>query len=311
MNHEAGFLDALLEQPQDMSQWLIFIDWLLDRGDPRGELLQLLHVLTRTPEVPDRQAREDRLRSLVTQGVPHPGPFLTNSFGMEFTWIWPGTFLMGSPRDELERSWHEAQHRVTLTQGFWIGTAPVTQDQWKAVTGSNPSIFRGQRDLPVVGVSWDDCQEFCTKLSQRTGWTCRLPTEAEWEYTCRAGTTTPFHFGATLPTSQANYNGNYPYPGDSKGIYRQKSMPVGSFPANAWGLVDVHGNVLEWCADRYGACPPSDSTDPQGAEIGRERVLRGGSWISGAGYCRSAFRISNAPAQRLKIYGCRVCVCPE
>ena len=171
---------------------------------------------------------------------------------------------MGSPANEPERSDDETQHRVTLTKGFYLGVHQVTQAQWQAVMGNNPSHFKGDSNLPVENVSWDDCVAFCEALGKKDGKTYRLPTEAEWEYACRAGTTTPFHFGDTISVNQANYDGNYTYGNGKKGVYRQKTTPVGSFPANAWGLFDMHGNVWEWCADWYGPYPEEELKDPQG-----------------------------------------------
>ena len=148
------------------------------------------------------------------------------------------------------------------------GVYTVTQEQWQAVMGNNPSHFKGEKNLPVEKVSWDDCQEFIKKLREKDKKPYRLPTEAEWEYACRAGTTTPFHFGETISTDQANYNGNFTYGNGKKGVYRKKTTPVGSFPANAWGLHDMHGNVWQWCQDWYGDYPQKDVVDPQGPEKG-------------------------------------------
>ena len=211
---------------------------------------------------------------------------------MELVLIESGEFLMGSPSSEAKRGGDEGpQHRVRISESFYLGKYEVTQSQWRAVMGSDPSYFEGD-NLPVEVVSWNDCQEFCRKLSERTGRTIRLPTEAEWEYSCRAGTTTPFHFGSTISTDQVNYDGNYPYGAGRKGVYREKTTPVGSFPANAWGLYDMHGNVWEWCGDWYGEdyYASSPGTDPAGPGSGEDRVLRGGSWYDGARGCRCALR---------------------
>ena len=175
---------------------------------------------------------------------------------------------MGSPKEEKERKDDEIQHKVTLTKGFYMGVYTVTQEQWQEVMGNNPSHFKGEKNLPVEHVSWDDCQEFIKKLREKDKKPYRLPTEAEWEYACRAGTTTPFHFGETISTDQANYNGNFTYGNGKKGVYREKTTPVGSFPANAWGLHDMHGNVWQWCQDWYGDYPQKDVVDPQGPEKG-------------------------------------------
>jgi formylglycine-generating enzyme required for sulfatase activity len=228
--------------------------------------------------------------------------------GMIFAWCPPGTFLMGSPESEAERDNDETQHRVTLTNGFWLGVTPLTQAQWQAAMGSNPSYFKGE-DLPVEQVSWDDCQAFCKKLKERTGKTFRLSTEAEWEYACRAGTTIPFCFGVTITPDQVNYDGNYPYGGAAQGAYRAQTSVVGSFPANAWGLYDLHGNVWEWCADGFGPYASEDQIDPKYKSNDEARVLRGGSWHHAARGCRSACRRWLAPSLRFYYVGCRLVLC--
>jgi formylglycine-generating enzyme required for sulfatase activity len=237
---------------------------------------------------------------------------LGNGIEMNFAWCPPGTFLMGSPKDEEGREDYqgadETQHWVTLTKGFWLGVTPVTRAQWRAVMRRNRSSVK-DGDRPVENVSWDDCQAFCRKLGERTGEAFRLPTEAEWEYACRAGTTTPFHFGATLSTEQANFDGNYAYGNGKKGVYRGQTTPVGSFPANAWGLRDLHGNVWEWCADWYGPYPKAESRDPKGSSNGDARVLRGGALGFQPWRCRSAFRFRFAPDCRFGPFGCRVVLC--
>jgi uncharacterized protein (TIGR02996 family) len=287
---EAGFLQAMQEQPNDVALPLIFADFLDERGDPRGELLRLTHILSQAIVIPNRPELENRLRSLLQEGVQPIGPFWTNSLGMKFAWVPSGTFLMGSPTNEEERSDDETQQTVTLTKGFFMGIHLVTQEQWQAVMGNNPSHFKGEKNLPVEQVSWDDCQEFIKKLREKDKdkRAYRLATEAEWEYACRAGTTTPFHFGETISTAEANYDGNYRYGSGKKRKYRQKTTPVGTFPANAWGLHDMHGNLWEWCQDWYGDYPNNDVTDPQGPTSGQWRVLRGGSWNYDPQLCRSA-----------------------
>jgi formylglycine-generating enzyme len=306
MDHEAAFLQEMVGHPWTA---LLFADWLEDRGDPRGELLRLTNILTQSTDHPNRAVLEERLWALVASGVRPVGPFRTNVLGMMYAWIPPGTFLMSSPANEPERSDDKTQHKVTLTKGFHLGVHQVTQAQWQAVMGGNPSYMKGESNLPVENVSWDDCVAFCEALGKKDGKTYRLPTEAEWEYACRAGTTTPFHCGATISPDQANYNGDYVYGNGKKGVYRQKTTPVGSFPANAWGLFDMHGNVWEWCADWFGPYPEGELTDPQGFIGGETRVLRGGSWSLNPGSCRSAYRSRGAPALRSSYCGCRVALC--
>ena len=223
-----------------------------------------------------------------------------------FRWCEPGTFLMGSPEDEPERWGDETQHPVTLTRGFWIAETPVTQALWEIFMGDNPSHFKGE-ELPVERVRWDDAQRFINKLNGiKPELQLCLPSEAQWEYACRAGTTTPFAFGDNITTDQVNYNGNRPYNRGRKGEYRKRTVEVKSLPPNAWGLYQMHGNVREWCQDWYGQYPSQPVTDPQGADSGTYRVLRGGSWIDpGRGSC-SANRSHAGPADRLSILGFRL-----
>jgi formylglycine-generating enzyme required for sulfatase activity len=236
-----------------------------------------------------------------------PPKAFTNSIGMKFAWIPAGNFVMGSPKQEAERSYDETQHKVTLTKGFYMGVHLVTQEQWLDVTGNNPSKFKGEKNLPVERVSWNDCQEFIKKLREKDKKPYRLPSEAEWEYACRAGTKTPFHFGDTISTDQVNYIGNFVYGDGKKGVYREKTMPIGSFPANAFGLHDMHGNLWEWCQDWYGDYPANDVVDPHGPENGEHRVVRGGSWGSVPQFCRSAYRYGHGPGRRYLDFGLRVC----
>jgi len=223
-----------------------------------------------------------------------------------FRWMTPGRFLMGSPESEPDRDSDETQHEVILTRGFWLGETPVTQALWQAAMGGIPSRFKGP-DRPVEEVSWEDAQGFIARLNgERDDLFLRLPSEAEWEYACRAGTTTPFWFGEQITTEQANYNGNNPYAGGPKGEYREATVEVRALPANAWDLYQMHGNVYEWCQDWYGDYPPGLVTEPKGPETGPRRVLRGGSWFINAWRLRSAFRFHWEPGIRSDFTGFRL-----
>ena len=234
---------------------------------------------------------------------------LGRGVSLEMVQIPGGTFMMGSPDNEQGRYDSESpQHRVTVPT-FFAGKYAITQAQWEAVMGNNPSHFKGEK-RPVENVSWDDAVEFCKKLSQTTRKTYRLLSEAEWEYACRAGTTTPFHFGETITPELVNYDGNNPYAKASKGLYRQETTDVGSFPPNAFGLYDMHGNVWEWCSDKwhdnYSKAPADGSSwETGGSEY---RVQRGGSWHDFAVYCRGAGRSYGSAVIRWWLRGFRVAV---
>jgi len=221
-----------------------------------------------------------------------------------------GKFLMGSPESEKGRSANEGpQHEVTLSKPFFMGVTEVTQEQYESVMGKNPSHFKG-KSRPVEQVSWNDAVEFCKKVSAKTGRAMRLPAEAQWEYACRAGTATPFHTGQTITSELANYDGTQPYGKGWAGRFLRRTLPVGSFGPNAFGLYDMHGNVWEWCVDRYankyGAA--AGKANPQGHASGKHRVLRGGSWYDGPRNCRSASRYWLAPEGTLSDFGFRVVV---
>jgi formylglycine-generating enzyme required for sulfatase activity len=248
-----------------------------------------------------------------------PPNYFTNSIGMKFVWIRPGTFIMGSSKREKERNELEVQHAVKLTKGFFMAVFVVTQEQWQAVMTApdsirpaegfylgDPSRFHGQKNLPVETVSWDDCQIFINKLRGKDRQLYRLPTEAEWEYACRAGTTTPFHCGQTISPAQANHSSGTVDGNGNKGVHGRRTTPVGSFPPNGWGLYDMHGNVAQWCQDRFGPYSQRDVIDPQGAAQGGSHVLRGGSWEDAAGRCRSACRAWDSNRGR-GTFGLRVC----
>ncbi|MFN5871194.1 MAG: SUMF1/EgtB/PvdO family nonheme iron enzyme [Aphanizomenon sp.] len=224
-----------------------------------------------------------------------------------------GTFLMGSPENEVERFSDESpQHEVTVP-GFFIGKYQLTQLQYQTIMGTNPSYFKGD-NRPVEGVGWEDAVKFCQKLNHRTLGNYRLPSEAEWEYACRAGTKTPFHFGDNVTTDLVNYNGNYPYPSAPKGKYREQTTDVGIFPPNAFGLYDMHGNVWEWCEDErhenYINAPTDGSSWQSRISLG-QKVLRGGCWHDYARYCRSACRLKSPCCSRNYFYGFRVVLSPS
>jgi sulfatase modifying factor 1 len=222
-------------------------------------------------------------------------------------WIPPGRFGMGSPEDEPDRCDDEVLHEVELTRGYWLADTACTQALWVAVMGSNPSYFSEDANCPVEQVSWEDCQAFCEKLKAMfPGLEARLPSEAEWEYACRAGTQTPFSSGIDITPDQANYDGRYPYAGGTKGEYRETTVTVKSMPANPWGLYEIHGNVWEWCQDWYGEYSAEPQVDPTGPAEGHYRVFRGGCWDFQARVCRSACRNDWPPTHRRDDLGFRL-----
>ena len=329
----------------------LFVRETLDRtqGKPTkddtaaaNEMCKLHHIDKERAKQIVEDVREQWQKAHPPKLERKPGEIITNSLGMKFAWIPPGTFLMGSPKDEKDREGYEGadetQHKVTLTKGFFMGVHQVTRGQfaafveksvyktqaekeggayiwagneWKLDPASNwrnPG-FEQTNDHPVVCVSWTDSVEFAKWLAEREKKSVRLPTEAEWEFACRAGTKSPFYFGETISTDQANYNGNYTYGNGKKGVFRQKTTPVGSFPGNAWSLCDMHGNAWDWCQDWFGKYPQGEVTDPIGPDSGQFRVLRGGSWGDGPRNCRSAFRYRYVPGTRHYSYGLRLCFC--
>jgi len=209
-------------------------------------------------------------------------------------WIPPGEFMMGSPPEEKERYSNEDQHRVTLTHGYWLGDTPVTQALWLAVMGENPSHFQGEPRRPVEQASWEDCQHFCARLGARVqGLTCRLPTEAEWEYACRAGTRDARYGELDAVAWYAKNSGGETH------LVKLKA-------ANPWGLFDMLGNVWEWCSDWYSQYSRAAQRDPAGAAAGALRVMRGGSWGHGAGDVRAAYRGADPPGFRYASLGLRL-----
>jgi formylglycine-generating enzyme required for sulfatase activity/RES domain-containing protein len=308
------------------------------------------------PWVYDARLLPNARTSTARAGTPQAGPTWQEPLGaevaLEMVPIPAGEFLMGSPEDEPGgRNGERPKHLVRLVP-FSLARTPITQAQWRQVASWQPlpaerwgkelnpdaSYFQNRQgndksdirlfeteantdNRPVERVSWLDAMEFCSRLSQRTGRSYALPSEAQWEYACRAGTTTPFHFGDTISSDLANYVGKYAYADGPKGIYREQSTPVGMFPANAWGLHDMHGNVWEWCLDEwhenyYGS--PTDGSawvdygeGEKSNELGKIRLLRGGSWVSSPANCRSAFRDNYLPDGRGVSIGFRVCCLPQ
>jgi uncharacterized protein (TIGR02996 family) len=323
MNEEA-FLSALHENPTDEVTWLALADWLEEHGQPqRAELVRLVRRLRTIPvmrRTKKRAAAEDRVAALLNGGVRPVVPEITNSIGMRLALIPPGRFRMGSPPGEKGRYRNEKMREATVARAFYLGVFPVTQRQYETVTGDNPSHHRDSEeddsefrtgdtsDFPVEWVSWPEATEFCRLLTQREresrrGRTYRLPTEEEWEYACRGGasSSTPFHYGVSLSSTQANFNGDKPS-GAGKGPYLARPSAVGSYLPNAFGIYDMHGNVMEWCQDWLG--------NPDGPGEGRERVMRGGSCFSPARHCRSAQRISAEPEGKAIWVGFRVALAP-
>jgi formylglycine-generating enzyme required for sulfatase activity len=251
---------------------------------------------------------------------------LTNSLDMKLALIPKGKFVMGSPAAEADRDLEELQHEVMITKSFYMGVHEVTQGQYEKVIGKNFSVFNakngGGPDHPVEQVRWHEAVAFCNKLSdlpaeKKAGRAYRLPTEAEWEYACLAGATTVFHFGNTLSSTQANFNGTYPYGEAAKGPNLQKTAPVGSYKPNAWGLYDMHGNVAEWCSDWYDPdyyknSPQADPTGPAQGVLGTGfasdffRVVRGGCWLDEARACRAAYRFRLQSREAYRLVGFRV-----
>ena len=332
--HEAILQGMALDEkqrPQSVQEWLAILPGVPKSPavSPRSGLEKILGlVIPPTPPSPppskpifsfevvtvnsrgDETNRERRQAEYFRED-------LGNGVFLDMVSIPGGSFMMGSPKSEKERLNSEGpQHRCTMV-AFFMGKYLVTQAQWKAVAALpqverslklDPSDFKGD-NLPVECVSWHDTVEFCKRLSRKTGRNYRLPSEVEWEYACRAGTTTPFHFGETMTANLANYDGNCPYANAPKGEYRRKTTEVGSFPANAFGLYDMHGNVWEWCADPWhknyqGA--PADGRVWESSGNNSARMLRGGSWYFSAWDCRSAYRYGDVPGNRVGVIGFRV-----
>jgi formylglycine-generating enzyme required for sulfatase activity len=269
--------------------------------NPLKQIFQFISPPTNPPKPPTNINVNINAQSSFTED-------LGNGVKLEMIAIPGGTFWMGSPANEAERGDNESpQHQVTVPS-FFMGKYPLTQAQYQAIMGKNPAYFKGN-NRPVENVSWDDAVRFCQKLSQRTGKNYRLPSEAEWEYACRAGTKTPFSFGDNITTDLVNYDGTYPYKSAPKGKYREQTTDVGTFPPNAFGLYDMHGNVWEWCEDDWHENyidAPTDGSAWNSQSGSNTKLLRGGSWYYVAGDCRSANRFRDSRDYRDCYCGFRV-----
>jgi uncharacterized protein (TIGR02996 family) len=313
MNTLDALLAGIVAEPREETRWLVLADWLDENEHPRrGELLRLHRGLLATccePNAhPERSEWQRRIVELLGAGVMPCGPrytlTLTGGMPLVSAFVPPAVFLMGGTLYDHERP----VHRRTLAAGFFLGLYPVTQLQWKAVMGTEPSRFNGA-NRPVEQVSWDDCHEFCAALTEilnGTG-TVRLPTEAEWECACRAGTTTHYHFGDVPDLRLANYNGNNWLYGSSQEQAPRETADAGSFPPNPWGLYDMHGNVAEWCADRYLPYSVDEQPHTNKEPTDNSRVARGGSWYYNPQLCRAAARGAYAATSRNSGIGFRVC----
>jgi len=268
---------------------------ILDMGYSVDGIYQVVLIGKVQMETKEPQIKNSNITSTA------PPLKITNSLGMEFVYVKPGSFMMGSPANESGRYDDETQHRVTLSKGFYMQTTEVTQGQWRAIMSSSPSKFSNcGEDCPVEQVSWDDVQTFISKLNRKKGGNrYRLPTEAEWEYAARAGSTARFCYG----DDEGRLSEYAWYSGNSGG----KTHPVAQKQPNAWGLYDMHGNVYEWCQDWYDKNYPSGNvTDPTGPSSGSLRVLCGGSWSSLAEFCRSAIRYGKFSVTRNLYLGFRL-----
>jgi uncharacterized protein (TIGR02996 family) len=310
-------LAAIARDPADPLPWQALADWLEESGQVQSaELARLTLQLRLERRSRRRPTWRDRVRALLAAGVAPCVPEVVNSVGMRLVLVPPGSFVMGAPRREKGWAHDQKQHEVEITRGFWLGAFQVTQDDYEGLTGFNPSWYCPQsggsgvvtgldtRRFPVENVSWEECAAFCRKLSarpaeKRAGRVYRLPTEAEWEYSCRAaaGYSQAYFWGAEPSTSEANFERGQGHP-----------CPVGSYKPNAFGLYDLHGNVYEWCGDwddqNYYKNGPRK--DPTGPADGSAKVYRGGNFASIANYVRSAYRTSCRVTSRYHGVGLRV-----
>lgn len=319
MPTERDLLSGIVSHPLEYERWLILADWLEDQADPRCELARLRYLLQTEPEHPEREQRQARQVALLDAGLSPVVPTWTNALGMAFALVLPSTFLMGSPETEVGRFADEIQHAVTLTEPYLLGQHPVTMGafarfveatgyQTEAEKGGDPETWHSPGFAqtvrhPVVCVTWDDAQAMIAWLNETANAVHALPTEAQWEHACRAGSAAAFFWG-----SDATQVGEYAWFWDNAG---ETTHPVDAKRPNGWGLWHVHGNVYEWCEDWYGDYSTEAVTNPRGRlSGGSSRVFRGGSWGSEARCCRSAYRDNNTPSLCCASYGFRLTVSP-
>jgi formylglycine-generating enzyme required for sulfatase activity len=310
-------------QPTGLLGSVTYVDLVgLNETEARDRLLSALKQMEKSA----KQSEPERINEFLflkceTRTTQFLRQKINDTVSLDMVLIPGGSFVMGSPEDEIGHTIEESPQHVVTVPSFCLGKHPVTQTQYQAVIGTNPSSFRGS-DRPVENISWEDAVKFCEQLSQLTEQEYRLPSEAEWEYACRAGTTTPFHFGETITADLANYDGtdkpdgiwSGSYGRGPKGTQPQETTMVGRFPPNAFGLYDMHGNIWEWCLDHwhnnYEGAPIDGSAWLRSNDISSSRVLRGGSWSVSPRYCRSAYRNFNPPILKSVAHlGFRV-VCP-
>jgi uncharacterized protein (TIGR02996 family) len=308
---EADLLAGIVAHPLQAERWLILADWLEDQQDPRTELVRLRWQYHHEQEHPDFETRRQRLVDLWAGGLAPLVPTLTNSIGMSFVLIPPGSFWMGRPYGAND----QFHHRVTLTEPFFLGRYPVTVGEFKLFleeTGHKPAArssseagtwdapgFQQSDRHPVVFVDWKDAQAMAAWLTRKEkGMVYSLPTEAQWEYACRAGTATMYFWG-----DDADRLGEYAWFQENSG---KETHPVETKKPNPWGLWQMPGNVWEWCQDWYDDYTEGDARDPKGAARGTFRVLRGGGWLNDSSFFRSAYRVRNYPSFRRASYGFRL-----
>jgi uncharacterized protein (TIGR02996 family) len=321
---EHTLLAAIHADPADDTARLALADWLEEEGRRGQAELLRLHVLLRgNQDGPPPEAEFARLCELLASGVRPLVPWRRNEAGIVFALVPPGRFWMGSPAAEPSRFDDEGpEHLVEIMRPFYLGAFPITQEEYESVMGDNPSYFSPWGEgadrvegldtsrHPADSLSWDMAEALCGRLTDRTGRRHRLPTEAEWEYACRAGISFagPFHWGQALSSHLANFDGREPFGGALEGPYLRRTVPVDAYPPNAFGVYDLHGNVSEWCADWFAEdyYRRAPTTDPPGPPGGEHRVLRGGSWTDPGKYCRAAFRYDRPAEEDRRDFGVRV-----